>query len=266
MPTLLRTNYARNPNFETDANFWAVESGAVLVRDIVSPISGVASGKLNNGGDAYTTTTVIPGQTWTFSLDYKTAGTVVGTPQLYFTDLIAATVVVPLPLTQIAPARFSATITTTPGSTQLIAAIFGANIAGGDIRFDNISLDRYPTARSYFDGNTADTALKIYDWEGIANASASTESSVLPRQAAEYSADDLEFEFYSRQSGLIAGTLSDHKFYFYKNTLGVSGTLNDLEKAYFATKSGLAFSHTLNDHKAATYNGDRKYYYASFFS
>lgn len=148
--TTVRTNYARNPNFELDVANWIAESGAIITQDTVNPISGTASAKVTNGGDVYTTAPAQPGQVWTFSLDYKTSGST-GTPQIYMSDNNGAAVFVPLPLDQPTPGRFSASITTAAGTTQLIAAVF-APAVGSTMWIDNVLLEQSPIVQPYFDG------------------------------------------------------------------------------------------------------------------
>lgn len=172
-PTILRTNYARNANFEVDTSFWTAESGATLTRDTSAPISGTASGKLNTGGDVYTTAVATSGQAWTLSVDYKTSGTVTGTPQLYLTDGVAASVYQALPLTQTTPGRFSTTLpATSGGTTQVIAAVF-APTTGGVVWFDNVLLEPVATAKPFFDGSTPAASNLNYGWTGLPNASSS---------------------------------------------------------------------------------------------
>ena len=95
----------------------------------------------------------------------------------------------------------------------------------------------------------------------------------LERPLDTYTYADLEYEFYSRQSGLASGTINDHKVAFYKNVLGIEGHFDDLEYAYFKLLSGLIGDYSLADHKTKTieattigeFNDTLKSYYSQFF-
>lgn len=155
----VRTNFCRNPNFEGGISEWTAEGGAVLTQDTTAPISGTASGKIV-GGDIYTMTPAAPGETWTFSLDYKTSGAVTGNPRLYLAGSSGANTMA-LPLNQTIPGRFSVTVTTPASTTQLIAAVFAPDAVSGHIWVDNILLEKSSRALPYFDGSTPITNRAI---------------------------------------------------------------------------------------------------------
>lgn len=179
--TVVRTNYITNGRAEVDTAGWAAENGATFTRDTSAPISGLASFKHATGGDAYLNPSpaAAVGDYWTLSADYKTSGTVTGTPKLYLGQLGGSTPSASqaLPLTQISPTRFSVTLGPfTTGATNVIASLF-APTTGGVVWFDNILLEKTATppgaAGSFYDGaSTADEI--IFAWSGAANASTST--------------------------------------------------------------------------------------------
>lgn len=176
-----RTNLATNPNFETDNSGWTPENSAVITRDTTSPISGSASGNLL-GGDVYKIVPAVAGDYITFSVDYKSGGTLTGTAPKLFVGQAGGTVIpsvsVPLPLTQIAPGRFSATIGPLGvGATGVIAAVFGA-ANGGTIWFDNALIEKTSAVLPYFDGSTAASGDFTYVWTGTANLSTSTQKAL----------------------------------------------------------------------------------------
>lgn len=124
---------------------------------------------------------------------------------------------------------------------------------------------------------------EIYGPTGIASTEAfgipfvDQGSWFLPRDPMDYSVADLEYEYYSRLSGLpLWHSINDHKYYFYKAYLGgIEGELDDLEYGYFKAKSGLVGDYSTADHKQAVFetatggvylNDDGKTYYAQFFS
>lgn len=149
------------------------ENGGTLYRDSMSQMTGVYSGKmLASSGDFYmsaATTTASAG--WTFSLDYKTAGTLTGNPRLYISGG-GASVTLSLPLTQLTPARFSVTLpATSPGVVQVVGAVFSATT--GDFWVDNVLMEQTPVAQPYFDGSTAASGDFTYAWSGTAKASLS---------------------------------------------------------------------------------------------
>jgi len=166
-----RTNLCPNPNAETNVTGWTAEGGAVLTRDTASPISGTASFKLTAGAGAYFTFPVLVGETYTFSFDYTTVGTISGSPSigLYIPGYTKTN----LPLTQVAPGRFSVTATATATAT---AVAYVAGQASGVFHFDNVLLEKAAVAGTYFDGSTAAAGDYTYAWTGTANASTSTQS------------------------------------------------------------------------------------------
>lgn len=124
---------------------------------------------------------------------------------------------------------------------------------------------------------------EIYGPDGIASTEAfgipfvDQGSWFLPRDPMDYSVADLEYEYYSRLSGLpLWHSIADHKYYFYKAYLGgMEGEIDDLEYEYFKAKSGLVGDYATADHKIAVFetasggvyrNDDGKTYYAQFFT
>ena len=173
-----RRNYLTNPNFELNAAGWTPELGAVLTRYTTAPISGTGSGRLSGpAGDVYASSPTAEGESWTFSLDYKSDGTVTGAPTFYLVQ-IGGTPVTPftpvnLPLSQVSAARFSTSpYVMGPGGTQVVAVIIAPT--GGALILDNLLLEKSATVGTYFDGDNPDTEANIYAWTGAANASAST--------------------------------------------------------------------------------------------
>lgn len=150
----IRTNLVYNPSFEVDTSGWVGESGGVVTRDTVSPISGTASAKLTGGGDAYTFAYGInAGDVVTFSFDYRTNGTIAGAPRIYLACNGTAAVASPLPLTQLTPGRFSIT-STSIGTGFAICAIFFPT-AGGTVWIDNVLVEKAASAGAYLDGSFA---------------------------------------------------------------------------------------------------------------
>ncbi|MGV8847085.1 beta strand repeat-containing protein [Tessaracoccus sp.] len=141
---------------------------ALPVSDYVAqPITGSGSAKLTGGGDVSTLAgSVAAGESVTFSMDYKTDGTVAGSPRMYLqapTGAVAATT--SLPLTQTAPGRYSVTMTAATAGT-ITAGVYAPT--GGVGHFDNVLIEKAPAAGTYFDGNTP-----IATWDGAANTSSS---------------------------------------------------------------------------------------------
>lgn len=172
--TIVRTNYAKNPNFELDAAFWTAENGATFIRDTTTPISGTASGKLTGpAGDIYMTTTAGVGEAWVVSLDYKTLGTVTGTPRFFISDGGSNTITTNLPLTQTTAGRFSAVLPSTGAGTTLVTVAVYAP-ATSSIWIDNVVLEKAAVAGPSFHGGTTSDSAFTYAWTGTANASTST--------------------------------------------------------------------------------------------
>ncbi|MGV8847858.1 hypothetical protein, partial [Tessaracoccus sp.] len=132
------------------------------------PIAGTGAAKLTGGGDVSTLAgSVAAGESVTFSMDYKTEGTVTGSPRMYLQAPTGATAATTsLPLTQTAPGRYSVTMTAATSGT-ITAGVYAPS--GGITHFDNILIEKAPTAGTYFDGATASAT-----WDGAVNASASS--------------------------------------------------------------------------------------------
>ena len=191
-----RRNYLINPNFELNAAGWTPENGAVLARYTTSPISGTGSGRLSGtaGGDIYSSASTVAGDVWTFSLDYKSDGTVTGTPLFYLLQIggTPGTPFTPvnLPLTQVSPARFSTgPFTIGSGGTTVVGVVTVPT--GGALILDNLLLEKSGTAGTYFDGNSVDTEIDTYAWVGTTNASQST---LFARPTIEVPETDDEYE------------------------------------------------------------------------
>lgn len=171
-PYKTRTNLVTNSGFEVSTAGWTAEGGAVLTRDTSSPISGSASGKLTGGGDIYIipNTSGVIGSTVTFSISYRTSGTVTGTPQITVGGG-GVTKSVALPNTQTTAARFSVT-SNVVSSSSCICAIY-LPTSPGIVWVDDIQLST--DTEGFFDGNTpSDLAIKRA-WTGTAGLSTSTE-------------------------------------------------------------------------------------------
>lgn len=175
--TEVRRNLCVNPNFETDILGWTAEAGVTLTRETVSPISGTGSMKMATGGDTYTQVAMAIGEVITFSVDYKTVGTVAGTPRLYSAAPGAVTQTTALPLTQSSPGRYSVTSAPAVTAGNIILAVFGPT-TGGSIIFDNVLIEKSTVAGTYFDGGTAAKGDFINAWLGTINASASVQQGI----------------------------------------------------------------------------------------
>ena len=172
--TVVRTNLCTNPSFETGIGGWAAENGAVFTRDTTAPISGTASAKMTNGGDAYLMVAVLAGDTVTLSFDYTTVGTVTSSPRLYLAMPGSAGVYTSLPLTQVAPGRYSVTATAVSAGAA-VCAIYSGSALADVVHFDNVLIEKSATPGPYFDGDTPDTA-HMYAWTGAAPDSTSTDT------------------------------------------------------------------------------------------
>ena len=176
-PVETRRNYLVNPNFELNALGFTAENGATLTRWTTSPISGTASGRLlGPNGDIYALVPATAGESWTFSFDYKSDGTLTGTPHYYLTQIggtVPAPVAQALPLTQVAPGRFSTPPYTIGTGGTNVGVIVVPPLTGALI-LDNMLLEKSSTVGTYFDGENPDTATDVYSWTGTAHASQST--------------------------------------------------------------------------------------------
>ena len=178
-----RRNLCRNPIFELDLAGWTAESGAVLTRITTGQISGSASMKVSNGGDTYHQVAMTAGDVFTFSMSYKTIGTVAGVPRLYAAAPGASAVVYALPLTQTSPGRFSLTTPPAVSTGNGIFALFSPTI-GGEVVIDEVLIEKSASALAPFSGDTTDDP-KIgysYEWVGAANATESIQrvNNVIP--------------------------------------------------------------------------------------
>ena len=98
------------------------------------------------GGDVYVSATAVPGDYWTFSLDYRSDGTLTGSPYIQISGIggTQTPYVRVLPLVQTTPGRFSVT-TTAPlaaGATIIAAAVFAPTT--GALIIDNVLLEKCP--------------------------------------------------------------------------------------------------------------------------
>ena len=169
--TTIRTNLCGNPNFETDTSWWT-NSGATGTRDASAPIDGAASLKVTGGAAGAiinVSTPVVAGETYTLSADYKTVGTLTGSPNLALVMPGSLVTRFYLPKTQTTAGRFSVTATVIGSGNAQTALVSGD--AADVIFFDNVLLERSATAGTYFDGSSLGGV-----WAGTPNASTSTQT------------------------------------------------------------------------------------------
>lgn len=184
---------------------YTLELGALVYRDSTSQMSGVFSGKVLSGsGDMYqTVSTTVAGEAWTYSLDYKTAGTLTGNPRLHISGG-GSSYTYSLPLTQLTPARFSVTLpATTAGLTYVVAAIFAATT--GDFWVDNVLLEKSSLNLPFFDGATAATTDFTHVWQGAANASSSFQQAPAFANTTNPWGNNA---VYQRPEGIVSGSKS----------------------------------------------------------
>lgn len=203
-----------------------LEGGAQFFRELESPISGLSSGRLSGGGNLRYTATATAGQYWTFSADYKTVGSVLGTPRLTLTQIggTSATTTKSLPLSQTAPGRFSVTIGPLgAGATQIQGKVF-APTSGGEVILDSLLLEEAAASLEYFDGDSIGSGDISYGWTGDSWVSTSVmRAPGAPVGAVAVAGTNGRAGIYSTTSSPLSGSRSARMQWFSPSSAGSPG-------------------------------------------
>jgi hypothetical protein len=179
--TTVRTNLARNPNFETNTTTWQF-----ITRVSTSPQSGSWCGQINLFDEdsglwvaaMYPTGSTVIGQTYRVGMYVRvSSGSHQFNMQLNFGGSFIAT-----SYTVGTSWQFIESAPIVASNTSPTIIIESAAPNDGTLSFiDSAILELSSTYNStYFDGNTTDTASTDYAWTGTANASTSTATTTVP--------------------------------------------------------------------------------------